>query len=234
MKSVAMERDLAPGYALRVAKDRADFESFARLSCRYHDWLKANLDVDLCFQGIEHELESLPGNYAQPAGCILLVSHNSAADGNTNDVGCVAIRPLAQQPTVKHSSCSSMVAAAAGPASPQQLRLPAQQTQQQRQDPAGELDPAQVLHEGACELKHLWVEPAHKKAGLGVALMAAALQAAAAKGYSSMVLETLEGLRGAIRLYGKLGFSRTSSYCANPLPGVVYWRMDLSPAVSKL
>jgi hypothetical protein len=45
------------------------------------------------------------------------------------------------------------------------------------------------------------------------------LQAAAAKGYSSMVLETLEGLRGAVALYAKLGFTRTSSYCANPLLG---------------
>jgi hypothetical protein len=34
-----------------------------------------------------------------------------------------------------------------------------------------------------------------------------------------MVLETLQGLRGAVALYAKLGFTRTSSYCANPLPG---------------
>jgi hypothetical protein len=45
------------------------------------------------------------------------------------------------------------------------------------------------------------------------------LQAASANGYSSMVLETLQGLRGAVALYAKLGFTRTSSYCVNPLPG---------------
>ncbi|KAF6256304.1 acyl-CoA N-acyltransferase [Scenedesmus sp. NREL 46B-D3] len=226
-----MQQDIAPGYALRIAKDRADFESFARLSGRYHDWLKSNLNVDLCFQGIERELDSLPGRYAQPAGCILLVSHSTSADAAPNDVGCVAVRPLSKQPVVKRSSCSSMAAAATGPASPQQQQLAAVQ-QMQRQDSAGELDPAQALHEAACELKHLWVEHAHKKAGLGVVLMAAALQAT--KGYSSMVLETLEGLRGAIRLYDKLGFTRTSSYCANPLPGVVYWRKELGPVASKL
>jgi hypothetical protein len=163
---------------VRSAKDRTDFGSFARLSSRYHEWLKASLKVDLCFQGIEHELESLPGSYAEPAGCILLVSHGSSADAaQVEDVACVAIRPLSKQPVIAHSSCSSLVAAAAGPASPQQQQLAAQQMQLQRQASAGEIDPAQVPQEAACELKHLWVEPEHKKAGLGVALMAAALQA---------------------------------------------------------
>jgi hypothetical protein len=74
-----MPHDLAPGYAVRSATNRTDFGSFARLSSRYHEWLKANLNVDLCFQGIERELESLPGSYAEPAGCILLVSHRSSA-----------------------------------------------------------------------------------------------------------------------------------------------------------
>jgi hypothetical protein len=98
-----------------------------------------------------------------------------------NDVACVAIRPLSRQQVKAHTSCSSLVAAAAGPATPQQEQLAAQQMQMQMQmqrlDSAGELDPAQVPQEAACELKHLWVEQEHKKAGLGVALMAAALQA---------------------------------------------------------
>lgn len=51
----------------------------------YQEWLK----VDLCFQGFEQELASLPGRYAPPQGRLLL------AYAGTGDVaGCVGLRPL--------------------------------------------------------------------------------------------------------------------------------------------
>lgn len=50
------------------------------------------LKVDLCFQGFENELATLPGAYAPPRGCLLLAGSPGAA------FGCVALRPLDAAP----------------------------------------------------------------------------------------------------------------------------------------
>lgn len=46
------------------------------------------LNVDLCFQGFEQELATLPGKYAEPGGAILLAEHGEQI------AGCVAVRLL--------------------------------------------------------------------------------------------------------------------------------------------
>ena len=58
-----------------------------------------SLDVDLCFQGFEQELATLPGVYAQPAGLILLAT----VDGSV--AGCGAFRPLVD---VDHANACEM------------------------------------------------------------------------------------------------------------------------------
>jgi ribosomal protein S18 acetylase RimI-like enzyme len=54
------------------------------LCLEYAHWL----GVDLCFQGFEQELATLPGKYAPPAGAILLAWVDDSL------AGCVALRPI--------------------------------------------------------------------------------------------------------------------------------------------
>jgi putative acetyltransferase len=49
---------------------------------------QASIGVDLCFQGFEAELASLPGTYAAPGGRLLLAYVDDAC------AGCIALRPL--------------------------------------------------------------------------------------------------------------------------------------------
>ena len=56
----------------------------ARLFVEYAQWLR----VDLCFQGFERELATLPGAYAPPRGRLLL------AGGPGEAFGCIALRPI--------------------------------------------------------------------------------------------------------------------------------------------
>ena len=52
---------------------------------------EASLGVRLCFQGFERELATLPGEYAPPAGRLLLAFEAGQA------LGCVALRKLDDQ-----------------------------------------------------------------------------------------------------------------------------------------
>jgi ribosomal protein S18 acetylase RimI-like enzyme len=47
-----------------------------------------SLQVDLCFQGFDNELQSLPGEYAEPRGALLMAWVDGAL------AGCCALRPL--------------------------------------------------------------------------------------------------------------------------------------------
>ena len=69
---------------LRVAATDEDIGLARGLFVEYAHWLA----VDLCFQGFDRELATLPGAYAPPRGRLLL------AGGPGGAFGCVALRPI--------------------------------------------------------------------------------------------------------------------------------------------
>jgi putative acetyltransferase len=71
-------------YNIREAQTAPDIARVRELFLEY----QSTLGVDLCFQGFAEELASLPGNYARPAGRLLLASSEASV------LVVVAMRPL--------------------------------------------------------------------------------------------------------------------------------------------
>jgi len=74
-----------------------------------------------------------------------------------------------------------------------------------------------------CEMKRLYVRPAYRGRGVGRLLATQVLEEAAFIGYTSMCLDTLPSMAGAIELYRALGFAPTEPYCHNPVPGALFF-----------
>ncbi|MBW6521845.1 MAG: GNAT family N-acetyltransferase [Desulfoarculaceae bacterium] len=81
--------------------------------------------------------------------------------------------------------------------------------------------------EGICEMKRLFVKPAGRGTGLGKKLAEQIITVARQRGYMLMRLDTLETLTEAVSLYQRLGFRQVPPYYDNPLPGALYWELDL-------
>jgi putative acetyltransferase len=126
--------------------------------------------VDLCFQGFAQELESLPGDYARPAGRLLL------AYKDDRTAGCGALRPLGN---------------------------------------------------GVCEMKRLYVRASFRGTGVGSALMQSLIHSAKEIEYSKLRLDTLPSMATAIAIYRSHGFREISPYRLNPVPGALFFELDL-------
>ena len=77
------------------------------------------------------------------------------------------------------------------------------------------------LTPGVAEIKRLFVRPRERKAGLGKALVTAAIAAARQMGYGEIKLDTLPSMEGAIALYQGFGFAPIAPYGSHPYPGLM-------------
>jgi len=71
-------------YEILPANNAELLTEVQRLFLEYEKWL----NVDLCFQGFEEEVNSLPGKYSPPDGRLYIAKDNSSY------IGCIALRKI--------------------------------------------------------------------------------------------------------------------------------------------
>lgn len=94
-------------------------------------------------------------------------------------------------------------------------------------EPLGCVAMRPLSEDGCCEMKRLYVAPAARGSGLGLALVDAIVTAAERAGYREMRLDTLPTMTTALSLYERQGFVRIAPYYDTPIVGTVFMAKQL-------
>jgi ribosomal protein S18 acetylase RimI-like enzyme len=94
-------------------------------------------------------------------------------------------------------------------------------------EPLGCVAMRPMSEDGCCEMKRLYVAPAARGLGLGLALVEAIITAAHRAGYREMRLDTLPTMATALSLYERQGFVRIAPYYDTPVVGTVFMAKQL-------
>jgi putative acetyltransferase len=157
----------------------------------------ASLDIDLCFQNFDEEVATLPGDYAEPRGALLLALVDAEGSGTRAEQIDAPMIRRAQGGMAYVAGCCAL----------------------------RPLDTAD--YPNAAEMKRLYVRPPFRGLGLGRQMAEAMLDAARGAGYACVLLDTLDDMESARALYEDLGFVEVPPYYHNPIAGAHYLKADL-------
>ena len=157
----------------------------------------ASLDIDLCFQNFDEEVATLPGDYAEPRGALLLALVDAEGGGVLSEQVDAPMIRRAQGGMAYVAGCCAL----------------------------RPLDTAD--YPNAAEMKRLYVRPPFRGLGLGRQMAEAILDAARGAGYACVLLDTLDDMESARALYEDLGFVEVPPYYHNPIAGAHYLKADL-------
>jgi ribosomal protein S18 acetylase RimI-like enzyme len=84
------------------------------------------------------------------------------------------------------------------------------------------------LEDDVCEMKRLYVRPEHQGKSIGGALARELIRQAREAGYGRMRLDTMPSMGRAIAMYRSLGFREIAAYRFNPVPGALFFELQLA------
>ncbi len=83
------------------------------------------------------------------------------------------------------------------------------------------------LDDNRCEMKRLYVRPAFRGKGIGIALATAIVEEARKRHYAFMRLDTRPSMKKAIWIYRSLNFEEIKPYVDDPVPDAKYFELKL-------
>jgi putative acetyltransferase len=100
-------------------------------------------------------------------------------------------------------------------------------------EPAGCAALRPLSEPSTCELKRLYVRPSARNQRAGHRLVQTMLAQARTLGYRRVLLDTLESMMAARKLYESFGFREITPYYESPLANAIYYAFEFSPHESE-